>query len=532
MYTQEEVRSARLAREKQVYRYTTALETGDIDTIASLWYKAEYDATLESMLLETHTVYMNEGARAVATDKELAAQVLENMLLTPVAVQEETGNGNELHGLHRHRSLMPRRISRVGALAQSLVAVLVVGLIVSGFLVLFAARHAGTVSTGTKTINTKTINWRVVGSPNGPQSYSELYGVAVISANDVWAVGANADVSLESYGSFLPRGIQTLIEHWNGSQWQIVPSPNIGTQGNFLDGVAAISSNNVWAIGMYANSSHPTLDKTLIEHWDGTQWSIVPSPNPGPKGNRLNAITVVSPDDIWSAGSADDQNANQQTLIEHWNGSQWQEVSSPKIPPKYDALGGVIGGVTAISSNNIWAVGEAYTGNTRFLALVEHWDGSKWSIVPSPNPGNYGSALSGVTAISANNIWAVGQTDTSQTSGIQTLVEHWNGMQWSVVPSPNIAKVGNLFFAVTAISANNIWAAGVAATRLNGPDSQPLVEHWNGTKWSIVPSPHSGISRLIQYITWVPGTNHLWVVGSTLLNKNEEQTLTEIGTFG
>ncbi len=89
MYTQEENRSTRLAREKDVYRYTTALESGDIDTIAKLWHKAQHDAILEGMLLETQNFYMNEGLRARAIDADVAAEVLETVLPTPVAVRKK-----------------------------------------------------------------------------------------------------------------------------------------------------------------------------------------------------------------------------------------------------------------------------------------------------------------------------------------------------------------------------------------------------------------------------------------------------------
>ncbi|HLJ32777.1 MAG TPA: hypothetical protein VKU38_03955 [Ktedonobacteraceae bacterium] len=517
MYTQEENRSTRLAREKDVYRYTTALESGDIDTIAILWHKAEHDAALESMLLETQTFYMNEGMRAKAIDADVAAQVLETVLPAPVAVQEGAVSGNGLHGYRRLQVV--RRVSRVGKFVQSLAAVLIVGVILGGFLVLFASRHAGTVDTQ----GNNAIHWRIVPSKDGPQSFSSLLGIAALSANDVWAVGANADQSPDSYQPF-PKGTQGLIEHWNGSQWQIVPSPKIGTQGNLLFAIAPISSTNIWAVGEYANSNNPTMDKTLVEHWNGTQWHIVPSPNPAPNGNQLDAISVVTPNDIWAVGSSFESNNQQHTLIEHWNGSQWRAVPSPNIQPRYN----VLASITAISANDIWAVGEA--DSNKLQTLVEHWNGSQWSIVASPNPGEYGNILGGMAAISANNIWAVGQANYTN-QRIQTLVEHWDGKQWSVVPSPTEGKYHDFLFSMTAISANNIWAAGWSATNLSATNWQPVVEHWDGKQWSLVASPHAGISRYIEGMISVPGTNQIWMVGGTLLNKNSEHSLTEIGEF-
>ncbi len=84
---------------------------------------------------------------------------------------------------------------------------------------------------------------------NGPQNHESLS-----YPNDIWAVGFSGS-------STLP---QTLVEHWNGSQWSIVPSPNVGTNLNSLNGVTVVSANNVWAVGVYFNAAN--LQKTLIEH--------------------------------------------------------------------------------------------------------------------------------------------------------------------------------------------------------------------------------------------------------------------------
>ena len=57
-----------------------------------------------------------------------------------------------------------------------------------------------------------------------------------------------------------------LTIHWDGSSWTIVPSASSGT----LNGVAAVASNDVWAVGSIVVGS----DQTLIEHWNGSQWQV------------------------------------------------------------------------------------------------------------------------------------------------------------------------------------------------------------------------------------------------------------------
>src|SRR5437879_4702763 len=125
--------------------------------------------------------------------------------------------------------------------------------------------------------------WKVVSSPNFGSGDNHLQGIAALTTSDTWAVGyATADSSSPS---------QALIEHWNGTQWSVVSSPQPNGWTSDLVGVAAISSNDVWAVGSYVTTTSTFI---LIEHWDGTQWSIVSSPNPGAYRNNLNGIIAIS----------------------------------------------------------------------------------------------------------------------------------------------------------------------------------------------------------------------------------------------
>src|SRR5216683_586897 len=183
----------------------------------------------------------------------------------------------------------------------------------------------------------------------------------------------------------------------------------------------------------------------------------------------LNAVVEVSANDVWAVGGSG------QTLIEHWNGEHWRIVASPNPPGSTGSLGAV----AEVSAHDIWAVG-TFKNSTGGLPLIEHWDGEQWSIVASPNPtGSSITVLNGVAEVSAHNVWAVGRTN-------QSLTEHWNGKQWSIVASPNPTGSSFTFLnGVEEVSARNIWAVGVFFTRSAG--GMPLIEHWNGVQWSIVP---------------------------------------------
>ncbi len=334
--------------------------------------------------------------------------------------------------------------------------------------------------------------WSVVPSPNG-NSNSGLSSVATVSANDVWAVGGS--------GSQAGAG-QTLIEHWNGTQWQTVNSPSPDLY-NILTGVAAVSASNVWAVGWHANGS---TTQTLIERWNGTSWSVVTSPSPASINNELYGVVAVSASDVWAVGFISDITATgsvDQTLIEHWNGTSWSVVKSPNPGSNSDHLSGV----AAVSSKSVWAVGNYANSDGSGGTLIEHWNGMSWSVVKSPNPGS-GSALTGVATVSASNVWAVGYA--SNNSTIQTLVEHWNGTSWQVVKSSNVGQHPS-FWAVAAVSATNVWAVGSDGT--NTKFNQTLTEQWNGTQWSVVNSPSPGsFSTQLVGVAAVSATD-VWAVG-------------------
>jgi hypothetical protein len=205
------------------------------------------------------------------------------------------------------------------------------------------------------------------------------------------------------------------------------------------------------------------MDEPLIEHWDGTSWSVVSSPSIGSGG--LNAVSADASNDVWAVGVA----SNGGVLVEHWDGTSWSVVSS-------SAFNGLeASGVSADASNDVWVVGEN---------RIYHFDGTSWSRTTLPLARVGGPDLFGVEAISPSNVWAVGWVRPSNL-GWMPLVEHWDGTSWSKVASPDPRLFRNLT-AIAAISASNIWAAGTEG-----------IENWNGTSWSLVSStPSSGVAAL------------------------------------
>jgi len=367
-----------------------------------------------------------------------------------------------------------------------------------------AQSSVGTSSSPTAAVSQTTSpvfcqNWRIVNGPTPGNYYNSLNGVAAISTGAVWAVGSYAASSGPQH---------TLIEYWDSYRWQTVKSPNPNNALNAqLSGVAAISSSNVWAVGMFKDQQNAA--HALIEHWNGSAWSIITSPTPNGSDDQLYGVSVISSSDVWAVGYYSNSQLEQQTLIEHWNGSAWSIVASPN---PQGSVGNQLLSVAAASASNIWAVGNTQSKHGS-STLIEHWNGSQWSIVSSPNTQAVGNTLEGITAISGNNFWAVGSSYTQYGYPSQTLIEHWNGSAWSIVSSPNApGSQNNDLLGVAAISGNNIWAVG--RWDAGSQSYRTLIEHWNGSAWGIVSSPN-GVSNpsALQAITRVPTLTSIWAVG-------------------
>jgi hypothetical protein len=348
--------------------------------------------------------------------------------------------------------------------------------------------------------------WSIVSSPNSsPMQDNYLDAVTCASASDCWAVG----------GYYTSTNLQTLIEHWNGGSWSIVPSANTSpTQDNYLNGVTCKSASDCWAVGFYYDNS----SQTLIEHWNGTSWTIVSSPNTSTtQSNNLLAVTCVSPSDCWAAGNFYDSAFNfAHTLIEHWNGTSWSIVASADAVPDFDYLNGI----TCVSATDCWAVGIYFTATGASKTLTEHWNGTSWSLIASPNASTTEpNELDDVTCVSGSDCWAVGYYGGNDLIE-KELIEHWNGTSWTIVSAPAAnATDENFLYGVRCISASDCWAVG----NTDGT----LIEHWNGTAWAIVTSPNIDATQNYLYDVTCTSPSDCWAVGYYTNDNKFYETLIE-----
>jgi hypothetical protein len=360
-------------------------------------------------------------------------------------------------------------------------------------------------------------SWSIVFSPNSSSTEDSLESVTCTSASDCWAVGNTS-------GGYT----ETMVEHWDGTSWSIISSPNAG-QINSLLNVTCTSASDCWAVGDYQTNLDGSA-QTLIEHWDGTSWSIAGSPNPAnATDSNLYGVTCTSESDCWAVGTwwtPVNNAAIWQPFIEHWDGTSWSVVMSPSVPAG-PAQPNILTGVTCTSASDCWAVGDYQpNGSPVRQTLTEHWDGTSWSIVFSPNSSSTENWLESVTCTSASDCWAVGFLPASGYN--RTLIEHWDGISWSIVTSPNTSDTqDNYLYGVACTSASDCWAVGYYYDRgshVNNYYYKALFTHWDATSWAIAPSPNlvtiqtnpAGLTFAVdgntysgsQSFSWLPGSSH------------------------
>lgn len=244
---------------------------------------------------------------------------------------------------------------------------------------------------------------------------SQLYGVSCSSKSACTAVG-----------DYVKDGtVVALAERWNGTKWSLQRTPNpTGNRSSELEGVFCTSKDLCTAVGWLDSSSRGRYAPlTLAERWNGTSWSLQTTPNAGGAENVLYGISCTSKSACTAAGYSRRYGATTRALAARWNGTTWslQTLRPPVGTPSE------LKGVSCTSKNACTAVG-FYAGvpSSPSRALVERWNGTKWSFQSTPLPtGNTSSELEGVACSSTSVCTAVGDYF-KQGAGAVTLAERWN----------------------------------------------------------------------------------------------------------
>ena len=375
-----------------------------------------------------------------------------------------------------------------------------------------------------------------------------LTAAAAVSSNDVWALGAHG------------KNGSPFAQHWNGKAWKSVPVPSPMGSDYTMTAAVAIRGNDVWAVGNGQNGAGDSV--AIVEHWNGKAWEPVKSPG---QKLELRAVMGTGPQDIWVAGDEQESVINDNRAVaEHWSGSGWTKYQVESHPGfltslsmtsgtvwavgfnlddvalptavafRYDVRSrkwsnaGVgiaragLSSIVALSPTNVWAFGYYFEPDIHAAALALHWNGSKWSVSPSPNFGT-GDSFQAAAGAGGRSMWAVGYYFDAG-AGMWPLALKWNGSSWKRVGVAAKTSLQGMLLATSADSPTDVWAVGTYSTTLG---SRPMVEHWNGVTWNAralpVPkrltanAPPDGIfPRQSISITGVEAlaSNNVWVAGT------------------
>ena len=254
-----------------------------------------------------------------------------------------------------------------------------------------------------------------------------------------------------------------------------------------------ISGTDIWAVG-YKGPEGGGDRTSYTRHWDGTSWKTVDSPYVF--GGYLTSVTAIASDDVWAVGSSGYEQSN---LAEHWDGTAWTVFDVPNHAAAFNSLTSV----GFVSPHQVLAVGGWYSGGGDESGAVRFlWNGRKWTEAPAVFDGIYR-----IDALSPTDAWAVGTTPEHM-----TLAKHWDGTRWRTVETPKILGGASLT-RVTALSSTDVWAAGQQA--MQPYDS--FLEHWDGSQWSVV---EDAVDGDFTQITDISGSadDDVWVSGHTYVD--------------
>ena len=267
--------------------------------------------------------------------------------------------------------------------------------------------------------------WRLLASPGGAGEFTSFSDLSCPTSARCFTVGSSFDRSDAHY--------RPLVEEWDGTHGSVVAIPEpTGATGSELGGVACPSATSCLAVG---DATLPSGHETLFGQWNGTSWSITPSPDPpGVTSLTFSGLACVSTTDCFAVGSTivDPHVRTSNTLVEHWDGTSWSVMTTPNRPVKFNQLVDV----SCPTSTSCTAVGFSYDGAKKDT-LVERWDGMTWSIVPSPDAsGTTHTSLLGVSCASDTSCVAVGDDLPVGGRFYAAVLEKWDGTSWSLVPVP------------------------------------------------------------------------------------------------
>lgn len=349
-----------------------------------------------------------------------------------------------------------------------------------------------------------TPTWQAVETPPNPPGYSKLTngGVSAVAPDDVWfanSVGENVTPEISAVTRWDGRAIRPMKRQIPQDR---VMNPTI-YDGSFDSGTSG------WVIGI--DSVYGLKPGTLpyATRWHDGRWTrtpLAPSPAPSTTSVALYGIASVSPTDAWAVGSA--AGAESGAVVQHWDGTRWTATDHPGA----QVANAVLLDVTATAADDVWAVGNVGNGSTEDVPLVEHWDGTSWTAVDLPElpPGVALGSLTSVSGSGPDDVWVSGFQGAGQWSGrALPLLGHWDGESWRWVDLPDTGPA--VLTGVYTAGPADVWAV------VNRPGGDPgELLRWDGEEATLSAWPGRQEYGLHYFANDIDGTgpDDVWAVGS------------------
>lgn len=272
----------------------------------------------------------------------------------------------------------------------------------------------------------------------------------------------------------------------------------LGEQKFMSDGINAISAGSD-GVPISAGESlcrtvcNEWFWQPLTERWTGKKWKSIRSVFPGGGNAGFSAVSALSANDVWASGSVFVDSTDRGGLVEHWNGKRWALLPSPSGEDLN------LSALSAVADDDVWAAGSSSAGG-----VIQHWDGSKWAESGSPEVNRKPQS---VAAIDGSDAWTVGL----DVGAYAAYSEHWDGSSWQDVAVP--VPTGSLLSAlisVNALAPDDVWAVGASID--SSGETRALTEHWDGSAWSLVDTldqancGFNGVSGTASDDVWAVGT--------------------------
>jgi hypothetical protein len=268
--------------------------------------------------------------------------------------------------------------------------------------------------------------------------------------------------------------------------WRVVKE--IGPAGcqNLLSNVVATGSRDAWAAGDMDISCGASLP--LVEHWNGTTWQQRPLPAALDSYDAVIALGASSASNAWLIAAQENSHGVEWLT---WNGSAWRAAALPGWAARISFALSLNDVLSVFGPANVWNFSLSARQNP---ALAARFNGHSWRRVYLPG------APVAVSAVAARDIWAVGPTrkTMSKPSAQRIYVAmHWNGRRWRTITMPKIRLAGvQQVYGLAAGGPRSLWAT----MPTGGPSGarRGYLIHWDGKRWHRVRTPR-GVFNLPYY---------------------------------